>query len=239
MRLSKLKDIVLKEVKDFDRSLANLSLFDIQIHNTLNKLDIPIYYGGSVSGSKEEGYSYMAANAPEAKTNYRLGKKLCSGISNEFTGPPNCWKRASDTHYIPDKVIKKALSVVPFTDHVTRLCTKAGKAACNSKCKAIRNTFSDWLKKQIKITTKEEVFWEDVVASINTELADHLDRSCSIYFKAGHTADECRKKDRFKEASKDKDGKDKDSRARKKKQCQFCSFKGHEITKYQKMKAVQ
>ncbi|RPB21379.1 hypothetical protein L211DRAFT_889885 [Terfezia boudieri ATCC MYA-4762] len=219
-KLPKPKDIVLKEVKDFDGSPANLSLFDTQIRNALNKLDIPAYYGGSVSGNEEEGYSYVAANAPEGKANYRLGEKLCSGISNKSLG-----QHHND---------KKALGVVPFRGHVTRLCTRAGKAAWGSKCKAIRNTFPDWLKKQIKMTTKEEVFWEDVAASVNTELADRLDKTCSICLKPGHTAEECRKKDGFKEASKDKDGKD-----RKKKQCQFCGFEGHEIAECPKMKAAQ
>ncbi|KAF8442690.1 hypothetical protein BGX38DRAFT_1144067 [Terfezia claveryi] len=283
MRLPKPKDIVLKEVKDFDGSPANLSLFDTQIRNALNKLDIPVYYGGSVSGNEEEGYSYVAANAPEGKPNYRLGEKLCSGISNKFTGPasqwwddydtkagslkPNCWKKASDALHIPDVLVevslydllvqqfdptidaqqaelelvsyrwnpldKKALGVVPFRGHVTRLCTRAGKTAWGSKCKSIRNTFPDWLKKQIKMTAKEEVFWEDVAASINTELVDRLDKTCSICLKPGHTADECRKKDGSKEGSKDKDGKD-----RKKKQCQFCSFEGHEIAECRKMKVA-
>ncbi|KAF8420017.1 hypothetical protein BGX38DRAFT_1272351 [Terfezia claveryi] len=295
-RLPKPKDIVLKEVKDFDGSPANLSLFNTQIRNALNKLDIPAYYGGSVSGNEEEGYSYVAANTPEGKGNYRLGEKLCSGISNKFTGPASQWGEllgggvarvsvvflgaavalplpfgcgarglggsgdgvvflevAASAYvrvsvlvalHIPDGVVevslydllvqqfdstidaqqaeleleayrwnpfdKKALGVVPFRGHVTRLCTRAGKAAWGSKCKAIRNTFPDWLKKQIKMTKRGGLLgrW--------------------------HTADECRKKDGSKEASKDKDGKD-----RKKKQCQFCGFEGYEIGDCRKMKAAQ
>ncbi|KAF8456011.1 hypothetical protein BGX38DRAFT_1266887 [Terfezia claveryi] len=80
------KDIVLKEVKDFDRSPANLSLFNTQIRNALKKLDIPVYFGGSVIGSEEEGFTYVAAGTAGAKPNYKLGEDLCSGISNKFTG---------------------------------------------------------------------------------------------------------------------------------------------------------
>lgn len=85
---------------------------------------------------------------------------------------------------------------------MTRLCTRAGKAAWGSKCKAIRNTFSDWLKKQIRMTATEDEFWKDVTASVNTELVDRLEKSCSICQKQGHTADECRKKDGSKDSSK-------------------------------------
>ncbi|RPB19641.1 hypothetical protein L211DRAFT_897370 [Terfezia boudieri ATCC MYA-4762] len=127
---------------------------------------------------------------------------------------PNCWKKASDALHVPDGLVevslfdllvqqfdptvdaqqaeleldsyrwnpldKKGLGVVPFRGH----------AAWGSKCKAIRNTFPDWLKKQIRMTATEDDFWKGVTASVNTELVDRLERSCPICLKPGHTADD-------------------------------------------------
>lgn len=90
-RLPKPKDIVLKEVKDFDGSPSGLSLFDIQIRNALKRLDIPVYFGGSVIGNEDEGFRYVAAGTIEAKPNYKLGENLCSGISNKFTRAEAQW----------------------------------------------------------------------------------------------------------------------------------------------------
>ncbi|RPB20335.1 hypothetical protein L211DRAFT_852445 [Terfezia boudieri ATCC MYA-4762] len=149
-RLPKPNNIVLKEIR-----------------NALNKLDIPTYYRGSVSGNGEEGYSYVVANAPETKANYRLGEKLSSEISNKFIGPFDSTIDAQQAEleleaYRWNLLDKKALSVVPFRGYITRLCMRPGKATWGSKCKAIRNTFPDWLKKQIKMTIKDcQIVWTD------------------------------------------------------------------------------
>lgn len=50
--------IKLKEVNKFDGSPADLSLFDTQIRNSLECLDIPAYHGGCVLGTVAEGYDY-------------------------------------------------------------------------------------------------------------------------------------------------------------------------------------
>lgn len=171
------KDINVKDVRDFDRSPADLSMFDTQIENALDRWDIPAYSGGCVTGDVSQGFEFVISSTVGCAPNYRLGGKLCSGLCNKLTGAaaqwwddyaksgkprPNCWKKATDPSFIPaglvevslydllaaqfdptidaqhaeleldsyrwDPLDKKALGLVPFRGHVSRLCTRAGKA---------------------------------------------------------------------------------------------------------------
>ena len=117
--------IKLKVVNKFDGSPADLSLFDTQIRNSLECLDIPAYYGGCVQGSASEGYDFVPSTTPGSVSNYRLGRKLCSAISKKFTGAaaqwwddydtklenpkPNCWKPATAAVYVPEGVVEVSL----------------------------------------------------------------------------------------------------------------------------------
>jgi len=191
--LPKARDINLSEVSSFDGSPANLSLFDTHIRNALKRWDIPLYHGGTFIGSEEDGFSFCHPGTDQAKSNYTLGEKLCSGLANKFTGAvnqwwddydnssnkptPNYWKKATSVDYILAGVVevslydllvqqfdpsvdaqqveielesyrwnlldKKALSVVPFRGHISRLCTRAGKTGWALSSKSIRNTFPD------------------------------------------------------------------------------------------------
>lgn len=100
-------------------------MFDTQIRNTLDCLDIPVYYGGCVTGSASDGFSYTVAGTLGSVPNYRLGRMLCSAISTKFkdaaaqwwddydTTPdnpkPNCWKRATNAAFVPAGVIEVSL----------------------------------------------------------------------------------------------------------------------------------
>ena len=117
--------IKLKEVNKFDGSPADLSLFDTQIRNSLECLDIPAYYGGCVQGSAAEGYDYVPSATAGSVSNYRLGRKLCAAISKKFTEAaaqwwddydtklenpkPNCWKPASAATHVPEGVVEVSL----------------------------------------------------------------------------------------------------------------------------------
>ena len=63
------KDINVKDVKDFDGSPANLSMFDTQIENALDRWDIPAYYGGCVSGDVQRGFDFVAATSRRGSPN--------------------------------------------------------------------------------------------------------------------------------------------------------------------------
>lgn len=58
------KDINVKDVKNFDGSPANLSMFDTQIENALDRWDIPAYYGSCVSGDVYRGFEFVPATSP-------------------------------------------------------------------------------------------------------------------------------------------------------------------------------
>ena len=263
------KDINVKDVKDFDGSPANLSMFDTQIENALDRWDIPAYYGGCVSGDVQRGFEFVPS--PGGQSNYRLGGKLCSGLCNKLTGAaaqwwddyaksgkprPNCWKKATDASFIPDGVVevslydllmlqfdptidaqqaeleldryrwnpldKKALGVVPFRGHVSRLCTRAGKTGWALRGNVIRNTFPDWLKRKVNVTKTEDAFWSSVEESVNTEMMD---------------------RQRSEDRPSDKDNRNerrKDSRSdRAEKKCIFCGYNGHEVADCRKMKAAR
>jgi len=90
--LPKARDINLREVSTFDGSSANLYLFDTHIRNALKRWDIPLYHGGTIIGSEEEGFSFChAAGTDQAESNYTLGEKPCSGLVNKFTGAADQW----------------------------------------------------------------------------------------------------------------------------------------------------
>ena len=114
----------LKEIKEFNGSPADLSLFATQVRNALRRKDIPAYNGGCVSGDNTEGYDFVPASTVGCKSNYRLGTNLCSAVSNRLTGAaatwwddydcsdkpvPNCWKKASDASHIPANVVEVSL----------------------------------------------------------------------------------------------------------------------------------
>ena len=84
------KDINVKDVKDFDGTPADLSLFDTQVENALDRWDIPAYTGGCVSGDVSRGFEFVASTAAGV-SNYRLGGKLCSGLCNQLTGAAAQW----------------------------------------------------------------------------------------------------------------------------------------------------
>lgn len=118
------KDINVKDVKDFDGSPADLSLFDTQIENALDRWDIPAYSGGCVSGDVSRGFEFVVSTVAGGVSNYRLGGKLCSGLCNKLTGAaaqwwddyaksgkprPNCWKRATDASFVPAGLVEVSL----------------------------------------------------------------------------------------------------------------------------------
>lgn len=85
------KDINVKDVKDYDGSPADLSLFDTQIENALDRWDISAYCGSCVTGNAQLGFEFVPASTPGCLLNYRLGGKLCSGLCNKFTGAAAQW----------------------------------------------------------------------------------------------------------------------------------------------------
>ena len=259
------KDINVKDVRDFDGSPADLSLFDTQIENVLDRWDILAYSGGCVSGDVSRGFEFVPSTTAGCVSNYHLGGKLCSGLCNKLMGAaaqwfddyaksgkprPNCWKRATDPLFVPvglvevslydllaaqfdptvdaqqaelelesyrwDPLDKKALGLVPFRGHMSRLCTRAGKTGWALRGKVIRNTFPDWLKKRIFVTKTEEAFWSSVEDCVNTELMDRQQ------FESARLRSESRA-----------------SQAHSDKQCIFCGFRGHEVVDCRKMKAAR
>ena len=124
--LPKARDTNLKDVTTFDSSPANLSLFDTQIRNALNRWDIPVYNGSSLVGNEEDGFTFCAATADQA---------LCSALSNKFTDAaaqwwddydsssdkpaPNCWKKATNANSIPEGLLEVSVMNPDFLDLIT------------------------------------------------------------------------------------------------------------------------
>jgi hypothetical protein len=104
-------DIKTKEITSaFSGDPQELDCLDIQIYDLCDGNGYPAYYGGSVTGSVDEGWEYVSAVA--GKLNYAFGRRLCSKIAATMTGNaarwweeyckagspwPNCWKTASGT----------------------------------------------------------------------------------------------------------------------------------------------
>lgn len=208
MVLPQSKDIKLKELCEFDGNPAQLTFFDTNIRDTLDRWDIPAYHGGCVLGNSDEGFEFVAAGTAGCLPNYRLGHKVCATITPKFRGAaeqwwndysskpdylrPNCWKVAPNPAFVPPTVVevslyallaeqfdptidaqqaeleldayrwhpldKKALGVVPFRVHVSRLCTRAGKTCWALRGKAIRNIFPEWLRRRVDVTPTEDAF---------------------------------------------------------------------------------
>ena len=121
----------------------------------------------------------------------------------------------------------KALGVVPFRGHVSRLCTRAGKTGWALRGNVICNTFPEWLRKKVNVTKTEEGFWSSIEESVNTELMDR------------QRADDRRGQndDRPTDKSDKSERRSRDSRSDKK--CIFCWYNGHEVADCRKMKAAR
>ena len=119
------KDIKLKELREFDGNLAQLTFFDTNIRDTLDRWDIPAYHAVCVTGSSDDGYEFVAASIAGSVSNYRLGQKVCATITPKFRGAaeqcwndysskldylkPNCWKVAPNPAFVPPTVVKVSL----------------------------------------------------------------------------------------------------------------------------------
>ena len=55
-------------------------------------------------------------------------------------------------------LVKKALGIIPFRGHITRLCIRAGKTGWGLRGKCIRNTFPTWLRQKVNVTLVEDDF---------------------------------------------------------------------------------
>ncbi|RPB18674.1 hypothetical protein L211DRAFT_853890 [Terfezia boudieri ATCC MYA-4762] len=121
-RLPKPKDIIIKEVKDFDGSPSGLPLFDTQVYNALKRIDIPVYFCGSVVGNEDDGFRYVPAGTVEAKPNYKLVQQFDPTVDAQQA-------ELELESYRWESPRKKAFGAVPFRGHVNWLCTRAGKTA--------------------------------------------------------------------------------------------------------------
>ena len=117
---------------------------------------------------------------------------------------------------------KKALGLVPFWGHISRLCTRAGKTGWALRGKVIRNTFPDWLRQRVYVTKTEDAFWSSVEDCVNTELMDRQQAESEKLHSTAAVSDRVR-----------------GAPPRSDKQCIFCGFKGHEFVDCRKMKAAR
>jgi hypothetical protein len=62
---------------------------DIQVYDLCDGYGYPAYYRGSVTGSGDEGWDYVTASM--GKSNYTLGRHLCSKIVATMKGNTACW----------------------------------------------------------------------------------------------------------------------------------------------------
>jgi len=104
-------EIRTKEITSgFGGDPQDLDRLDIQVYDLCDGNGYPAYYGGSVTGSVDEGWEYVTAAS--GKSNYAFGRRLCSKIAATMQGNaarwweeyykagsprPNCWKPASGT----------------------------------------------------------------------------------------------------------------------------------------------
>lgn len=98
-------------VRMFDGSASELEGFDNSIKQMLLKNNLPLYYGGTVRGDPEEDYEYVSSLEDNGKSNYKLGLRLCAGLTERFeksalrwwldydgcaNPTPNCWRKHAD-----------------------------------------------------------------------------------------------------------------------------------------------
>ncbi|KAI5809502.1 hypothetical protein DFH27DRAFT_605918 [Peziza echinospora] len=124
------KTIKVEHIKVFDGNLADLESFNNSIKQMLIRNNLPLYYGGVVSGDPDSDYEYVPRTMGVAKANYVIGRRLCAAISSRFektalkwwedydsaegSVPPNCWRKNSDMknpprHGVPENVEEVSL----------------------------------------------------------------------------------------------------------------------------------
>ena len=119
------KDIKLKELREFDCNPAQLTFFEINIRDTLDRWDIPAYHGGCVPANSDDSYEFVAGTTAGSISNYRLGQKVCATITLKFGSTaeqwwndysskpdylkPNCWKRAPIANLVPATMVEVSL----------------------------------------------------------------------------------------------------------------------------------
>lgn len=125
------KKLKLDGIRAYDGIAGTLDDLDASVKDILLSENIPCYYGGYVTGSQDEEYTYVAHNTLQAKSNYFLGKRICHAMANKFKGAahawwldfqsrtedagmPNCWKLHTSapnpvTNAIPDGFVEVSL----------------------------------------------------------------------------------------------------------------------------------
>lgn len=266
--LPKPKDIVIKAVKPFDGTPSALSSFDTQIRDTLAGLDIPVYYGGCVSGNEDDGYNYVAASTAGCKSNYRLGLTLCSSLATKFTLAaaqwwedysvkdghlvPNCWKKSTDPRFIPAGVVEVSLFELleqqfdPTVD------------AQHAELELDRYRWNPLDKKSLGVipfrghvnrlcSRAGKSGWALKGKAIRNTFPDWLKRKVNVTKTEDafwSSVEECvntEMMDRLDSGDKEKAGQDKSAndRGRSSKKCIFCGFPGHEVAECRKMQAAR
>lgn len=103
------REIKVKDLKTFNGTPADLDSFDNAVKVCLLSQNLPLYYGGWVTGDPDDEYQYVAPNTANAKSNYTIGKRMCMAMvtklegtalkwweeydSNPTSAVPNCWKK--------------------------------------------------------------------------------------------------------------------------------------------------
>jgi hypothetical protein len=85
-----------QEIKEFDGSADKLVDFLTSVEGHIAAYDLPIYHGGYVSGSINDGWTYATAASHQAnpanyKSNYNLGGRFCILLAEQFTGSTREW----------------------------------------------------------------------------------------------------------------------------------------------------
>lgn len=108
------RTIKVKDLPNYNGTPSTLDKFNTAVKALCEMNDYPYYYSGYVSGNQDDGFKYVNHDAPGAKSNHNLGRKLCAGIITKLVEPIiqvwidysdkddddhpplNCWKKALD-----------------------------------------------------------------------------------------------------------------------------------------------
>lgn len=83
--------IKVKDLKEFNGTPSDLESFNNAVKQCLLSQNLPLYYGGYLTGDPDSEYEYVAPNTAGCKYNYIIGKRLCAALTAKLSDNAKRW----------------------------------------------------------------------------------------------------------------------------------------------------